>query len=393
MMDSDQHTHESETPVLAGSIEAAAEINRQTVQLDRFDGHLRILRGLQASSVARYRAHVAEFFAWRANNTFNTPFAALKPVELRKEVEEYLGWCYRRGNGNTTRLAKMTAIRNYFRILVYNRELAEDPTKEIPNPPADSDELVPFTRSEVLRLFGEIDITTEKGLRDAVFLIMGAFAGFRVGAITKFNIEDVIDDGDYMYLSVAKDKSTSMTRKKRHRKVWIWKAPAHYVRALLLARIGQGAQVGDPLLVSYKKNGRPRDGNSERCMRCSKNSNCEPLKSARAKGCQRLTPDACDDILKKLVKRAGIRRKRIKIHALRATHACNLRNIRGFDTFAIMKRMGWKDLNTATRYITDREPVYRLYNDLRQYWIDFPKVWTRKASSAEGAKKGAAANV
>jgi integrase len=313
-------------------------------KLGIFEQQLMILGGLQASSTGRYRAHVAEFLAWRSGNAQNTPFASMVPIALRKEVEEYLGWCYRKGNGNTTRLGKLTAIQKYFRHLIYDQQITFDPTEEIPRPPRSSPAMIPFTRSEILRLFGAIDITTEKGIRDAVFMIMGAFAGFRVSEIWKLNIEDVIDDGDEMNLSIPK------TKKKRYRMVWIWKAPAHYVRALLLARIGQGAKVGDPLLVSYKKNGKPR-------------------------GNRRLTSCACDDLLKNLADRAGIRKAAIKTHMLRATHACDARHIRGYDVFAIMERLGWKNPETAARYITRREPTFRQYNNWHEYWIDFTKLW------------------
>lgn len=318
-----------------------------TQHLDKFEQHLRILKGLQASSTGRYRAHVAEFLAWRAGNDQNTAFADMQPFELQQEIEEYLKWCFRKGNANTTRLAKLTAVQNYFRYLVYARELAADPTTDIPKPQADSAAMITFSHPEVLRLFGAIDMTTEKGLRDLVFLILGVFAGFRVSEIVKFNIEDVIDDGEQIDLSIPK------TKKKAHRTVWIWKAPGMYVRALLVARISQGARVGDPLLVSYRKNGQPR-------------------------GNRRLTSCSCDRLLKTLADRAGLRKAAVKTHMLRATHANDLQVIRGYGLPQILERMGWKHLSTAERYLVRRERIHRVYNNLHEYWIDFTKIWTKK---------------
>jgi integrase/recombinase XerD len=307
---------------------------------------------------------VAEFQAWRAGNAITTPIVSVEPLKLRQEVEEYLGWCFRKGNVNATRLAKLAALRSYFRYMVYDGLLPADPTEKIPSPSADSPEMIPFTRSEVLRMFAAIDITTEKGLRDVVFMIMGAFAGFRVSECWKLNIEDVIEDEDKRTNKYHMDLSVVKGKRGKYRKVWIWKAPAHYVRALLLARISQGAQVGDPLLVSYKKNGQPR-------------------------GNRRLNNGACDDILKTLAKRAGIRRKRIKTHHLRTTHACDARKIRGYDVFTIMERLGWKDPATAALYITRREPTYQQYNDWHHYWIDFTKVWNKKMEDANADSRSA----
>ncbi len=367
--------------------------SEQNEQLDRFEQHFRVIKGLQASSVAVYRKGVAEFLTWREKNALTTPISSLEPLELRKQVETYLNWCYHNGNGNSTRRRKLTAIQNFIRHLVYERLLAVDPTEEIPRPPMDSAAMIPFTRSEVLGMFRAIDITTEMGIRDAVFLIMGVFAGFRVSEITKFNIEDVLDEfdrdrrrpSDPHRREPAMNLSIPKTKKKRYRIVWIWKAPAHYVRALLLARISQGARVGDPLLVSYNKNGEANDGLRSRCRRCDRLEKC-PAARRRQKenGYQRLTSCACDDILKKLARRAGVRKAAIKTHMLRATHACDARHIRGYDTFNIMERFGWKNPETAARYITRRDSTYRLYNNWHEYWIDFTKVWTIKTAMIPG---------
>ncbi len=341
-MDIDQNAHTaSPTP--------GAEL------LTGFEQYIRQLRGLQASSTKRYVSHVLEFFAWRAGNSQNTPIVSLEPVELRKEVEEYLKWCYRKGNANTTRLTKIAALKNYFRYLVHEGQLSKDPTPEIPMPPADSAPMTTFNRPEVLAMFRTIDLSTEKGIRDVVFLILGAFAGFRVSEIVKFNLEDVIDDGTEIDLYIRG------TRKKRGRTVWIWKAAGHFVRALLLARRAQGATTGDPLLVSYYKNGAPR-------------------------GNRRLTNDACDALIKTLAARAAIRKAPIKTHMLRATHANDLQRIRGYAMPQIMERLGWKHLITVERYLVRRERIHKVYNNLHEYWIDFTRIWTKGIDPAPEEK-------
>jgi site-specific recombinase XerD len=311
-----------------------------------FEVHLRQLKGLQASSTGRYVAHVSEFFTWRAGNDQTTPIVSLTPLDLRREVDEYLKWCYRKGNANTTRLAKLMAIQNYIRYLVYDQQIAKDPTTEIPRPPTDEAQMTTFNRPEVLSMFRAIDISTEKGIRDVVFLVLGVFAGFRVSEITKFNLEDVIDDGDDIDLLIRG------TRKKRGRTIWIWKAAGHFIRTLLLARLSQGANTGDPLLVSYKKNGAPR-------------------------GNRRLSRDACNDILRTLADRAGLRKYPIKPHMLRATHANDLQRIRGYAMPQIMERLGWKHLSTVERYLVRRERIHKVYNNLHEYWIEFTKLWTK----------------
>jgi hypothetical protein len=68
---------------------------------------------------------------------------------------------------------------------------------------------------------------------------------------------------------------------------------------------------------------------------------------------------------------------------LRATHANDLQQVKGYQTMAsVMERMGWSDLSTAGRYLIRRERVHRLYDSLHAYWIDFCSLW-RKEENAD----------
>jgi len=311
--------------------------------LDNFEKHLRVLRGLQASSTGRYRAHVGEFFKWRAGNAQDGP---LSSITLR-DIESYMTWCFYRGNGNQARRTKLVALQSFFRYAVYAGILAADPTKDIPRPRADKTMMHTFTREEVLRLFAQIDITREKGLRDAVVLIFAAFAGFRISEIIHFNLDHITDDGKDLDLHVIK------TKKGENRTVYLWKSPSRFVRRLLSARLAdRDARGSDPLFVSYHRNGLPR-------------------------GNRRITAPVLDRLLKELAQRAGIRKPAIKMHMLRATSANTLQSVRGYTLPAIMERMGWKDLSTAGRYLVHRERIHHEYKSLHEYWFDFTKIWTK----------------
>jgi integrase/recombinase XerD len=305
---------------------------------------LRVLRGLQVSSIGKYRAHVAEFFKWRSGNALDGRLDEI----TQQDVESYLAFCYYQGNGNQTRLSKLVSLQNFFRYLIYTGIIAADPTANIPRPRADKPLMHTFTREEVLRLFAQVDITREKGIRDVVILIFAAFAGFRLSEIINFNLDHITDDGKDLDLSVIK------TKRGENRTVYLWKAPAYFVRQLLAARLAdRDARGSDPLIVPYFRNGLPR-------------------------GNRRLTPSALNRLLKDLTKSAGIRKPTIKLHSLRATHANTLQHIRGYSLPAIQERLGWKDLSTAGRYLVHRERIHHEYKSLHEYWIDFTKTWITK---------------
>jgi site-specific recombinase XerD len=312
-------------------------------QLEKFEKHLRVLNGLVPSSVQAYLRNVDEFLAWRAGND-------LEGSVTRQDIESYLQWCFMRGNSNATRITKTIALQNYFRFLVYVGELDEDPTATLPRIRSTRSFMQTFNHDDILRLFAQCDVTKEKGLRDVTFLILAVFAGFRVSEIVGFNIEQISDDGKDIDLVIPKSKRGA------GRSVYLWKAPGMFVRQLLIKRIAAGARTGDPLLVSFYKGDRPR-------------GNC------------RMSTKALDNLLKTLALQAKLRKPSIKCHSLRATHACDLQAVRGYTLPSIMERLGWKNLETAARYLVRRERIHRQENSLHAYWREFSGVWTKGNST------------
>lgn len=310
--------------------------------LSGFERHFRILKGLQQSSVAAYSAYIREFFTWRVGNALDGPIESIG----HQEVEEYLYWCYRQGNEAAARATKFIALKNFFRYLVYAGTIAADPTDGIPRIQVKKKYMQTFNQDEALRMFAVCDIETQKGLRDAVVLIMGVFAGFRVSEIWAFNIEQVSDDGKDIDMVIPK------TKRGAGRTVYLWKAPGALVRQLRTVRIQQGAHTGDPLLVSCKKNGEPR-------------------------GNRRLTAAAVNRMLQALAKKAGIRKAEVHNHMLRATHACDLQRVHGYTPQAIMERLGVKNLATLEHYLVRRERIHKIYRSLHEYWQEFPKIWMK----------------
>ena len=321
--------------------------------LTGFERSLRVLEGLQASSVNAYCQKIKEFHTWLTGNDIPAD-----PVGLtRKEIELYLEWCFYRGNSNQTRHTKLTALAKFFRYLKYEDIIREDVTANIPKPKITKRLMQAFSKDEILRLFSQIDHTTEKGIRDICILILAAFCGFRVSEIYNLNISDIIDDGKNIDFNVIDSKHGGS------RIIYIWKSPGAFIRQYYIIRIGQSAGIHDPFLVSYVWR--------------------------TAKG-RRLTAGAIEILIKKLALKAGIKRPAIKTHMLRSSHANDLQSIKGYTLPAIQERMGWKDLSTAGRYLVRRERIHRTYNSLYEYWTEFNHIWKNKERNNANSSVGSA---
>lgn len=296
--------------------------------LDDFVRDLTVFDGLSAASVAIYRRLVNEFFTWLAGND------DLRPVDqlARQDVEAYLKWCFYRGNGNWTRRTKLIALHRYARFLRRQGLIPADRDfiKDIPRPLIRKKFIQSFLEKEEQAFFRAIDPKKEKGIRDIVIFILAGFCGLRASEICQLRLEHVQDDGKWIYIQVPEDIAKQGGRGTSGRTVDLWALPSRDVRRYVAIRYSQGAQSHDPLLVSYR-NKRP--------------------------GTRELHASDLDWIVKYYAARAGIQKGKITLHMFRATHTECCRNVQGYDTPAIAKRLGHSSIMTTDRYMQDRTRI------------------------------------
>ncbi|MBO1225027.1 MAG: tyrosine-type recombinase/integrase [Candidatus Scalindua sediminis] len=318
------------------------EMKEYSHYIPGFERHMLILQGLSPLTAKHYRSNIKEFFL-SVTGRPGQPAGDVGNV-IRQDVEDYLEQCFYRGNKNPTRLTKLIALRKFFRYLVYLKIIKEDPTAHIPSLKTRKGIIPKFTKKEILRLFGQIDITTEKGIRDTVILILGVFCGLRIGEILRLNISDIIDDGKTIDVNIIETKHGANRTIET-----LWKAPLLFVRQWLATRLSQGANKEAPFLIAYRKGDRPR--------------------------LRRPTSAGIDRHIKKLAAAAGIRKADIYMHMLRATHASDLRHIKGHDVFSVADHLGHKNIETTARYVSSRGRKSKEYSSLAAYWREFGHLW------------------
>lgn len=316
-----------------------------------FERRLLVLEALSRKTAALYMAKVKDFFAWAVEHL---PAKDLGQI-TRRDIESFLEWCFYQGNKNCTRATKLIALRKFFGYLAYEDILPENITAQIPKPKIPKLFVQKFSKEDVLKFFGAVEINTERGIRDAVILILAVFCGMRVGEIVGLNMGDVVDDDGALFIVIRDGKHNSF------REVSLWKAPALFVKQLLSIRMAQGAGVYDPFIVSYRRGDHVAG--------------------------HRLTGVAIGEGIKIYAAKAGLRKLKVNPHMFRATHASDLRHIRGYDIAAIADRLGHKHIASTDRYLPSRERISREYRSLAEYWHEFPTIWTRKEEKeGEGGK-------
>lgn len=310
--------------------------------LDGFKRHLDILRGLEAGTGVAYCKIVKDFLVWVKKDK-------IAHIQ-RKDVENYLEHLFHQSNSNASRYKKLLAIRRFYCFLTYEAFVAVNIVDAIPNPKLRKTPQQLFTKKEILKLFACLDLSTEKGLRDCVVLILGAFCGLRIGEITRLDVGDLTNDEKFLWINVG-NKNFS-PKKDSFRAINLWKAPAEYVQKWLVLRLGQGAEINNPLLVSVRRGGHPT--------------------------CERLTSAGVDKLIKKIAQDANIKKPSVTMHMLRTSFASNLRYIRGHDVFRIASLMGHRYISSTDAYIPDRGRISHQYPSLAAYWREFNHLWEDK---------------
>lgn len=314
--------------------------------LKRWGEHMLILRGMSRKSVAAYKQYLIEFIGWYKTKRMNQKRVDFRKV-TRRDIEKYLEHLfYDLGNSNSTRKTKLITIRSFFRWMLYEGQVDNDVTYGIPTPIVRTTLIQSFSRDEIIRMFRRVDIYTAKGMRDNTILILLTFAGLRVGELCALRLSDLADDGDYINVHIPED----IGKKGSSRVVDIWKAPSIFVRQWVAMRLSYGARADSKVLASFRKGDKPTGYNP--------------------------TPRQVDRIVKNYAAAAGIRKARITSHMFRATHASDLRYIRGYDIAAIAERLGHRNISTTDRYLPQRGRLKNEYRSLREYWIDWEKIWT-----------------
>ena len=150
-------------------------------ELDRFTDALWLEHGLAKNTLAGYRSDLARFAAWLETRAQRLP--AVGGADLAAYLAEFS-----RAAKPASQRRLIAAWRRYYRLLLANREIAEDPTLVIDTPQAA--ERFPTTRSEaqVEALLAAPALDTPQGLRDRCMLEVLYAAGLRVSELVGLKI-------------------------------------------------------------------------------------------------------------------------------------------------------------------------------------------------------------
>lgn len=272
-------------------------------ELDRFADALWLEHGLARNTLAGYRSDLARFAAWLEKRDSGLPAAT--SADLAAYLAEFS-----RSAKPASQRRLLATWRRYYRMLLANREIAEDPTLMLDSPmPA---ERFPKTLSEaqVEALLGAPDTETPLGLRDRCMLEVLYAAGLRVSELVGLKVFAVgLNEGVLRIMGKGSKE-----------------------------RLVPLGQIAADWLMRYLHEGRPALLAGRRCD--------EVFVTRLGAG---MTRQMFWRIIKQHAMNAGIARERISPHTLRHAFATHLLN-HGADLRVVQLLLGHADISTTQIY-------------------------------------------
>ena len=279
--------------------------------------HLKIERGLAANTYLAYGRDLAKF----------TRFLKAKgrqPKQLRHgELNEFFRGLSGQGLSAKSIARCLNAVRMFYRYLIVEKIVTEDPTAQIRAPRTWKTLPRFLTLDEVDRLLAAPDSSTPLGVRDTAMVELLYATGLRVSELITLRVEEINLPGGYL---------TCVGKGNKERLVPMGRSAAGTLRGYLES--GRPAIPGSADSATLFVNNRGRV----------------------------LTRQGFWKILKKHGRAIGLRGK-ISPHVLRHSFATHLLE-RGADLRSVQMMLGHADISTTQIYThINRERLRRIYRD------------------------------
>lgn len=160
----------------------------EDVRVTDYLNHLRAERGLSPNTVSAYRSDLQKFAAWARSR--DQAIEAVKP----RDVASFLAHLRARGLSARSAGRAVHGIRGFFRFLVREEKLVEDPMENVRSPKPFKPLPRFLNRAQVEALLQAPDLSTPLGLRDKAILETMYASGLRASEVTHLKTENIDPD-------------------------------------------------------------------------------------------------------------------------------------------------------------------------------------------------------
>ena len=272
--------------------------------LNRYVSYLEVEKNASPYTVRNYSSDLIDFLNFLRDKGVNS----LKEVD-RHILRDYLSRLTDKGIVKASLARKLSAIRSFYRYLMREGILSQNPLEGTSSPKQDKRLPSFLTIEEVKRLLSAPDLSTPQGLRNRALIELIYASGLRVSELAKLNLEQLDLDS---------------------REIRVW-GKGSKERVALMGKPAASA------LASYLKEGRPKLLGQKKSSALFINRQGERLIERRVQ-----------KIIEECAKGAGIG-KRVYPHLLRHSFATHLLD-GGADLRVVQELLGHSSLSSTQVY-------------------------------------------
>ena len=153
--------------------------------IDRFLDAIWMERGLSANTLAAYRADLTALDKWLEGR------GTVLSEARRADILEFIAWRVEMGARPRSTARQLSSFRRYFRFLVREGIIKEDPTADIAMPKIGRTLPKSLTEDEVEALLGAPDVGDPLGYRDRTMLEVLYATGLRVSELINLKLGQI----------------------------------------------------------------------------------------------------------------------------------------------------------------------------------------------------------
>jgi len=164
--------------------------------INRFLTYLAVEKGFSNNTLAAYRNDLSQLASFIEEESAKQGLTPSWANLNRQGVLRYQLNLKERNYANTTLARKVAAAKSFFKFMVAEGRLKENPTQNVASPNVGRLLPKPISISQVRRLLEQpTKLSTPEAKRDKAMLELLYASGMRVSELVSLNLDDIMDDG------------------------------------------------------------------------------------------------------------------------------------------------------------------------------------------------------
>jgi integrase/recombinase XerC len=155
--------------------------------VNSFLEHLEIVKHVSIHTMRSYKIDLMDFYAY-----FQKKQSSIKIEQINKyDIRNFLNGLYLKKAKKTTISRKISTLRSFFKYLLKNNVIKENPLLDIYSPKADKKIPITLEYSQIENLFKQPDLSSYLGFRDRCIIELFYSSGLRLSELVMLNREDI----------------------------------------------------------------------------------------------------------------------------------------------------------------------------------------------------------